>query len=207
MPGHINQFSTEAEFARECLVPDLAPSDLIPMSYETSWVNPGEQILLKRGEILPLTPLGPQETDVFPWTPRAPADTTNIDYEDQIPRRQHRGDQVLRSRLGVRGPGAYWRYGGTENLGQAEEEPVQFVYRPSEIAYQTYPGPSLGALGDENKAWRFILGMAASAGMVGTSLIPGVNKDLATALRWVGVVGAGLTLALGVQNLAETSLK
>jgi len=206
MPGHINQFSTEEEFARECLEPDLAPSDLIPMSYETSWVNPGEQILLKRGEILPLTPLGPQSTDVFPWTPRAPADTTNIDYEDQIPRIQHRGDQVLRSRLGVRGPGAYWRYGGTENLGQAEEEPIQFVYRPSEIAYQTYSGPSLGQTvysEGEKSSFRFALGIAASAGMAGLSFIPGMNRDLAVALRWIAVIGASITLGAGIQSLTK----
>lgn len=163
----INQFSTEAAFMKAGLRPDLSPSDLIPMGIQTSWVNPGEAVLRREGEITELTPLGPEATNVFPGTFPAPANTQDTGFEDRVPRIEYRGDQVLRSRSGIRGPAQYWKYGGMTGLGNpgfvvgrrlpwegGEDEnvfggvdgddPITFYADPSEVAYQTYPGPMLG---------------------------------------------------------------
>jgi hypothetical protein len=135
----VNQYSTEAALRKAGMRPSLAPYDGLPMGIKTSWVNPGEQVLMNEGEITPLTPLGPEATNVFPGVYPAPADTQNIDFEDRIPRIQDRGDQILRSRSGYRGPAQYWKYGGMSG-----DDPLMFYRDPSEVAYQAYPGPFMG---------------------------------------------------------------
>ena len=140
--NNVNQYSTESVIRKAGMRPDLAPTSLIPMGIKTSWTNPGEAQLLKQDEITTLTPLGPESTNVFPGVYPAPADTTDTDFEDRIPRIQYRGDQVLRSRSGYRGPAQYWKYGGMTGL--SSDNPVMFYEDPSEVAYQTYPGPFMG---------------------------------------------------------------
>lgn len=195
--------------------PDLEPSTLIPMSIVTSWVNPGGAELLKRGDITELTPLGPPSTDVYPGVYPAPADTQDIDYEDRIPRIEYRGDQILRSRSGIRGPAQYWKYGGLRGLGddivlrlnQPELDPVMFYDDPSEVAYQTYKGPFLGdsALpfpGDKD-VW-----VAAAQTAVGALIaLVGINyvrtEHQKTALTYIG----GFAGAIGVVNLISAIAK
>lgn len=141
--NNINQYSTSQDFVDAGLRPDLGPTDTIPMSITTDWQNPGEAELLKKEEITPLTPAGAHSTDVYPEVYPAPDDTTDLTYEDQYPTPSYRGDQVLRSRSGYRGPAQYWKYGGM--AGPTEGDPIFFNVDPSEVAYQTYPGPMLGS--------------------------------------------------------------
>lgn len=198
----VNQYATEPELRRAGLRPSLLPSDLIPMGLKTSWVNPGEAVLREEGRILPLTPLGPEESDVYPSTPRAPYDITNTDYEDRIPRIQHRGDQIFRSRSGVRGPGEYWAYGGMAALGQPEEVPVMFYKDPSEVAYQTYPGPTLGQdwarAFSPGSIWQLLVGGA----ILGTSFAVR-NERAKTILLSMGAVVAGAGIASIVREFAK----
>lgn len=168
--NNVDQFSTEREIREAGMRPNLAPTDTIPMGIRTAWENPGEAILLREGEILPLTHFGPHDTDVFPEVRPAPVDIQTTDFEDRYPRTQNRGDMILRARSGQRGPAQFWKYGGMEGLGQYEDikahddaggrtiysevlglgqpegDPIMFNPRngPQEVAYQTYPGPFLG---------------------------------------------------------------
>jgi len=179
--------------------PDLEPSDLIPMGIRTSWVNPGAAVLLKRGDITQLTPLGPASTNVYPGVAPAPSDTQDIDYEDRIPRIAYRGDQVLRASSGVRGPAQYWKYGGLQDLGQPESNPILFYNDPSEVAYQTYPGPFLGqtpSFGADGLLTSIVQTVVGSLiALVGPNFAR--NQDQKTALVYIG----GFAGAIGVVNL------
>lgn len=195
----VNQYSNEAELMKAGYRPDLGPSDIIPMGLKTSWVNPGDEILEKEGEILPLTPLGPDATNVFPGVYPAPADTQDLDFEDRIPRIEDRGDQVLRSRSGIRGPAQYWKYGGLRGLGQEEGDPVMFYTDPSEVAYQTYPGAFLGQdaltkFGCTSKQVLVSSGIMTAVGaaiaFMGAPMAK--DKDLKYALTVLGVLVGGV---------------
>jgi hypothetical protein len=187
--------------------PDLEPSTLIPMGIRTSWVNPGGAVLLKRGDITELTPLGPASTDVYPGVAPAPTDTQDIEYEDRIPRIAYRGDQVLRSRSGIRGPAQYWKYGGLNgpSMGQPELNPVLFYNDPSEVAYQTYPGPFLGQVPSiaSDGIWTSIAQTVVGGliAMVGPNFAR--NQDQKTALVYIG----GFAGAIGVVNLISAIAK
>lgn len=185
--------------------PDLEPSDLIPMGVRTSWENPGGAVLLKQGDITQLTPLGARSTNVFPGVAPAPDDTQDIDYEDRVPRIMYRGDQILRASSGVRGPAQYWKYGGLQGLGQPELNPVLFYNDPSEVAYQTYPGPFLGqvpTVGSDgllsSVAQTVVGGLIA---LVGPSFAR--NQSQKDALIYIG----GFAGAIGVVNLISALIK
>lgn len=203
--NNVNQYSTGKDLFEAGMEPDMAPTDLIPMGIQTSWVNPGEKVLLERGEILPLTPLGPDSTNVYPDVYPAPADTQDTDFEDKATRIQYRGDQVLRSRSGVRGPGQYWKYGGIRSkkakalagLGQPEELPVLFYHDPSEVAYQTYPGPFLGQeMEAKPGTMAFTSGLMLASGAALSFLVSPSAKGetLKDGLTILGVIMGGIGL-------------
>lgn len=140
------QYSSGEELHRAGYRPDLEPTDTTPMELEVDEPNPDEVLMLRRQDILPLTPAGAQEVLVYPGVVPAPDETTDISYED-LPRDEHR--RILRGQTGVNPWGPFPRPPvgpplPMESLGQAEEDPIAYFRSPAEIAYQTYPGPFLG---------------------------------------------------------------
>ena len=199
----VDQFAKEREIREAGLRPDLFPTDTMPMGlvYPPGTPNPGEQILLKEGWILPLQPEGPESVLVYPEVVPTPSITQNIAFEDQYPRDQHRN--ILRGRTGID------PYGPFEppsrkllepyrplTLGQPEEVPIMILPgRPGSEAYQTYPGPFLGDMGaNPGISYGNVLHVVIGGAMLAAAFI--IDKEyVSPSLYGIGVVVAGIGLA------------
>ena len=161
----VDQFAREEALRKAGLRPDLFPTDTTPMSLLTK-ANPGEVILREEGWILPLTQADGSQTLVYGDSPPAPDGTTDISFEDEIPRTQYNHDRILRSSNDV------LPYNFGPYLGQVESKTTDFIYtRYDDAGYQTYPGRFLGQTDTEKFANRF---MGLGLGMVALVMAAGV---------------------------------
>lgn len=197
----VNQYSYGTAIEEAGLRPPFFPTDTTPMEVVTCDPNPGEAELLKEGEILPLQPVGARSVLVYPGVVPAPDITTDMSYEDRYPRGRR---DILRGRSHESYYGPWPPPYGIEQtmdgFGETMYAPLYFPQNPEDVAYQTYPGPTLGQADKETAASRsrlysYILATSLGGTVAVLALTYMKQSVFRDVLGATGVVAGGIGLS------------